>query len=397
MHGNSVDLNYSSHVSAPRFLAILRKWKGGIVTEYFSDKTRVLFVSSEGWGWRTYTSNLKRSLAMQEKLNCIFVTPDKDGFTSVAKTFVPSLVRPAAHRLSVLKEFRRQVKMYKPDIIHASGHLMGYLPCFFSSGVPYTVTIDGSYGRSDSTGESDSSFKNVVIELEGKILSSASCIFSMNSWCADTLVEDFQISNNRIQRHPPLVYGPSDEEVEAAANKKIGKAGIDIIFVGNDTKRKGLIELIEVHQRELANTTTLHIVSTDDINISGLENVENHGFVENENLVNQMMPSMDIMVLPTHFDQSPHSLIEGLSSGLPLIATGVGGISDIVEDGHNGFTVSSITDISQPLATLVRDSSLRARFGQHSREKYLQEFDPGVTASSFVDAMVDASMSAATS
>ena len=58
-----------------------------------------------------------------------------------------------------------------------------------------------------------------------------------------------------------------------------------------------------------------------------------------DELVTHVMPSFDLFVFPTRFDYSPFAVIEAMALGLPVIASGVGSIPEMVEDGVTGFLI----------------------------------------------------------
>ncbi len=89
--------------------------------------------------------------------------------------------------------------------------------------------------------------------------------------------------------------------------------------------------------------------------------------------------SMDIGVMP--LSDTPWSrgkcgykLIQYMACGLPVIASPVGVNADIVEDGVNGFLVSTHQDWRDALTTLLRDPDLRARMGAAGRAKVERDF-----------------------
>jgi glycosyltransferase involved in cell wall biosynthesis len=57
--------------------------------------------------------------------------------------------------------------------------------------------------------------------------------------------------------------------------------------------------------------------------------------------------------------------IEALASGCPVVATQVGGVPDVVDDGADGFLVPSgaVDELATRLAELAADPGLRARMG----------------------------------
>lgn len=91
--------------------------------------------------------------------------------------------------------------------------------------------------------------------------------------------------------------------------------------------------------------------------------------------VRQVLAGADLVVHPTLFDALPTALIEALAAGLPVVASDVGGVPEIV-DGTCGVLVPagdprSLADAVRALAT---DEAARARAGQAARRRFDAEF-----------------------
>lgn len=80
---------------------------------------------------------------------------------------------------------------------------------------------------------------------------------------------------------------------------------------------------------------------------------------------------MDIYVQPSKFEGVPNAVLEAMAAGLPVVATDVGGVSEIVEDGLTGFLVAPIDngDWSQRILDLVMDKTKRNKMGASGRER----------------------------
>ncbi len=76
--------------------------------------------------------------------------------------------------------------------------------------------------------------------------------------------------------------------------------------------------------------------------------------------------SADIFVLPSLFEPFGIVLLEAMAAGLPVVASRVGGIVEVVRDGETGVLVrpGDPTVLSRALEDLISDSSLRSRMGQ---------------------------------
>jgi len=77
----------------------------------------------------------------------------------------------------------------------------------------------------------------------------------------------------------------------------------------------------------------------------------------------------DIFVLPSRFEAFGLVLVEAMSFGKPIVATKVGGVPEVVEDGHSGLLVDPNPDsIASGIETVLTNPNLRETFEKRSRE-----------------------------
>ena len=79
--------------------------------------------------------------------------------------------------------------------------------------------------------------------------------------------------------------------------------------------------------------------------------------------------SSEIFVLPSRMETLPLVLLEAMYAGLPIVATKVGGIPDVVKNGINGYVVDpgSPAQLAEKLLILLRDDDLRTQIGERNR------------------------------
>jgi glycosyltransferase involved in cell wall biosynthesis len=85
----------------------------------------------------------------------------------------------------------------------------------------------------------------------------------------------------------------------------------------------------------------------------------------------------DVFVLPTHGDCTPLVIAEAMASGLPVIATDLGSIADMVAAGRNGTLVAPgrPDELAAAIEQLAVDRARRAEMGRASRLLAEQEHD----------------------
>ena len=86
--------------------------------------------------------------------------------------------------------------------------------------------------------------------------------------------------------------------------------------------------------------------------------------------------AFDALVLPSSNEGTPVSAIEALAAGRPVVATRVGGVPDVVQEGEDGFLVEpgATDELADRLAQLARDPALRERMGRAGRERVLPRY-----------------------
>lgn len=81
---------------------------------------------------------------------------------------------------------------------------------------------------------------------------------------------------------------------------------------------------------------------------------------------------MDIFVLPSRFEGMPLVLLEAMSAGLPIVASRVGGIPEVVVDGETGFLVEcdDYEALAERISLLANDTALRKKMGEKGKERF---------------------------
>jgi glycosyltransferase involved in cell wall biosynthesis len=99
-------------------------------------------------------------------------------------------------------------------------------------------------------------------------------------------------------------------------------------------------------------------------------------FLGLSNGVEDLLENASVVVLSSRFEGLPISLIEAMSKGLPVVASRVGGIPELVDEGRNGylFEPGDADALAGYLNRIQRDPSLRISMGQSSLEKFQCHF-----------------------
>ena len=149
-----------------------------------------------------------------------------------------------------------------------------------------------------------------------------------------------------------------------------------VLFVGNLIKRKNVDSLLEA--KKIANSDYYLVVVGDGPLFKKLktkvkeENIPDVIFTGSRNDVEKIIPSCDVLVLPSFSESFGLVLIEALACGKPVIGSDVGGITEIITD-EVGLLVNpnDISSIAHAIDRIVNDNDLRQLLSSNARNRAL--------------------------
>ncbi|HYE62222.1 MAG TPA: glycosyltransferase family 4 protein [Phycisphaerales bacterium] len=210
----------------------------------------------------------------------------------------------------------------------------------------------------------------------------ADLITCMGNWSRHSVVNDYGVRPERTMLVPPIAP-------PVTTHARHDHAGLPrIVLVGHDWKRKGGPELLAWHQQHWRDRAELHFIGGDGIPKfrSPPRNVTFHGRQPRERVMHELLPGMDLFVMPTKRDMSPWALLEAAAIGLPVVSTRVGGVPDLVDDGITGFLAERDNHAGYIAAIerLIADRELRRRMGEAGRA-HAQRFNREAVYSRLID------------
>lgn len=178
-------------------------------------------------------------------------------------------------------------------------------------------------------------------------------------------------------------FAPLDPNSRAEARRSLGVSDEVplLLFVGNQYRLKGLEFAIRA-LAEMKTRAVLLVVGSDTATpfkrlAEKLGVSDRVIFAGRRSDLPTIYPAADAFVLPTLYETFALVCLEAMASGLPVLASPVGGIEDYVRDGENGFHIKrDATDIAVKLDRLLNDSTLHARIreqGLATAENYAWE------------------------
>lgn len=209
------------------------------------------------------------------------------------------------------------------------------------------------------------------IELERTIYHNATLNFTRSSNISRSIIEDYSCPSDKVI----CVHSGSNigTNIEVDKGKYENK---NILFVGMDWERKGGPELVEAFKRVLKAhpTARLTVVGcSPKLNIPSCDVV---GRVPLERL-NHYYERASVFCLPTKLDPSfPIVCLEAFAHGLPVVATDVEGIPDLVLEGETGHLVKcgDVEHLSEVLVELIGNAEKCQALGENGRRLVLEKY-----------------------
>jgi len=100
-------------------------------------------------------------------------------------------------------------------------------------------------------------------------------------------------------------------------------------------------------------------------------------FLGKQDDVESLLAVADVLLLPSADEAFGLAALEGMSCGVPVVATAVGGVAEVVQDGKSGFTlpVGDVEGMARAALALLTDDSRRAEFAAAARQRAVEHFD----------------------
>lgn len=178
-----------------------------------------------------------------------------------------------------------------------------------------------------------------------------------------------QLGAGRVRYLPNFVHVGADPPARDPA-----RAPVEVLFVGWRIAAKGVRELLEA-ARELPGARFTLIGPEEPAFSASIQPLVNALGARVRLLpaqpraeIERAMREADVFVLPTWREGFPNVVLEAMAAGLPVVATPVGAIPELLEAEQDGLLVAvrDARALREALARLIADPELRQRLGAHA-------------------------------
>ena len=267
---------------------------------------------------------------------------------------------------SLLASFARAARRVEADLVHAHWLPAGWAAA--RSGKPYVVQVWGT----------DVELARRAPWLVRGILRGARLVIAASTALAQAAS---LLGAREVRVIPSGVDIPAEVGLEAEPP--------EVLYAGRLSEEKGVLELVEA-------TRGMNVV------VAGDGPLRPHvpsarGFVPNEEL-QALYARAAVVACPSRREGFGVTCLEGMSHGRAVVATGVGGLRDLVVDGETGILVPARDPaaLRGALQRLLDDPELRRRLGAAGRQRAQERFSWAAVTDAMLAAYADATGTMAT-
>lgn len=206
-----------------------------------------------------------------------------------------------------------------------------------------------------------------LARLERRVFEHVDVALFLSAWAADRARDEYAGTGCRFVAVPPTMDDPYPDGPPVD-----GRTGRRLLFVGNDFLRKGGDLLLEAYRRDALPGTELVIASRTRPPRDLPRGVRWRQAATRQEVLQELLPTSDVLVLPTRQDMSPWVVVEAMAAGLPVVATDRGAIGELVADGSTGllFDEPQLDVLVDTLRHVLAEDGFREQAGVLARRTY---------------------------
>lgn len=279
----------------------------------------------------------------------------------------------------------RSMLASEADLVHA--HSYGYFHTHVArlkqalQGTPFVLTTHFHPAWSMVGGDRRRRLRDLYDRWIGpRILEAADALICVSSTEADR-VADLGVDRDAIEVVPNGVHLDRFDDLDdgAAFREATGIQGDYVLFAGRLAVNKGLDVLVDAWRR-LDVDAELAIVGQDqgvwaELAEAAPDDVHATGFLPEEAYVSALSGA-ELLVLPSEYEAFGIVLVEAMACGTPTVATRVGGVVDVVDDGETGVLVDhgDPEALAEAIVGMLDDPKRRDAMGQAGRARVEERF-----------------------
>ncbi len=361
---------------------------------------RVLFLNENLGGHETMHLHLRRSIVEEHPdVRATFIDVPSPGLVRrLAAAPIPGLDRldadlqPLRYLLAQCAAVRRRLLRTAPghDVVHVYSQNAALLSAGLLRSMPSVVSTDTTNSINAyhlpyrGPGRFTAASLVPAMALEKRVFAAATLLVGQSEDAARQL-ESYGVVRDRIRVIPfGIRIGPMDTRHPPAGLPRV-------TFVGKAMDRKGGWTLLRAFHESLRDRCRLTLVTRDRVPAApGVEVISDAR--PGDGVVPRLLAETAVFTLPSEIDKSPYAVLEAMAAGVPVVATDVAGIPEMIPDGVAGILArpGDHQALASAIGSLLDDEEKRRRMGAAARKRVTERFDARRTTEDLLEVLEDA-------
>lgn len=266
--------------------------------------------------------------------------------------------------LLIYRKLDALIKRIKPDIIHSHRYVMQYcVPIAFKYHIPVVHTVHNIAQKEQEWGKRKLAF---LFYRYAHVIPVA-----LSREIQKTICEEYQLEERRV----PIVFNGEDLSKFKVKDSYKKNGRLKLLHIGRFMEVKNhhfmIAEIIELLKQGYLIEAFFVGENRNYIGDECKRMVEKIGFEEYIHFegvqadVSRYLYDADVFVLPSKYEGVPMTIIEAMACGLPIIATDVGGISDMLSDQESAILIKNDgMGFRKAIIELYSDENKRRKIGE---------------------------------
>lgn len=285
-------------------------------------------------------------------------------------------ISPLKDLLCIFK-LRKLIKLYKPDVVHLHSSKAGLLGRFSTIRLK-TLTLFTVHGWSFAEGIPLWK-RRVYMLVEKATIPLVDKIITVSQHD-----KNLAIQHNIVRQDKMVVIhnGVTLPNMKTPSPSDALSKPVKIIMVARFSEQKDHLTLIEALSKLKNYNWSLDLIGKGKLIDVCMRQVSSHDLTNRVNFLGErddvpfLLSQSDIFCLISNWEGFPISILEAMQLHLPIIASNVGGVSEAVMDGVNGYLIErqDIDRLTTCLEKMITNQGCRGEFGKMSGRIYKESF-----------------------
>ncbi len=220
------------------------------------------------------------------------------------------------------------------------------------------------------------------------LLEECDAVTAVSRWLAETMKYSFE-----LEKETAIIYNFIDTD-EYIRHAGASSETPTIVHVSNFREVKRAPDAIDVFRRVRDKINARLIMVGDGPDRAKAEDraealgvAQDVSFVGMAEKVVGILSGADVFLLPSEMESFGLAALEAMACETPVVATDVGGLPEVVEDGESGFLLplGDVDSMAARTIEILSDPALRARMGKRGRAIAEQKFSPQAALNAYMD------------